>query len=128
MRANSLDLRQRVVDYVRNGGAKTEAARLFKVCRKTVYNYLAADARGRLAPKKSWGGWRKLDPARLAAHIKERPDATLEELQDAFKVCPSAIWKRLRQLGITLKKSHHLSRTRRGAALALRPRRRGAGR
>ena len=128
MRANSLDLRQRVVAYVRDGGAKTEAVRLFKVCRKTVYNYLAADEAGKLAPKKSWGNWRKLDPAKLAAHVKAHPDATLEELQDAFKVCPSAIWSRLRQLGITLKKSHHLPRARPGATLALRPGNRATGR
>ena len=127
MKASSLDLRQRVVAYVRDGGDKTEAARLFKVCRKSVYNYLEADDRGGLEPKRSWGAWRKLDPAKLAAHIKRHPDATLQELQEAFKVCQSAIWKRLRQLGITLKKSHHLPRTRRGATLALRASNRGAG-
>jgi transposase len=104
MKANSTDLRERIVAYVKAGGAKTQAARLFKVCRKSVYNYLAADKAGTLAPKTSWGRWRKLDPEKLAARVKERPDATLWELQTHFKVSHHAVWKRLRQLGITLKK------------------------
>ena len=104
MKANSKDLRERIVAYVKTGGAKTEAARLFKVCRKTVYNYLEADRRGTLAPKTSWGKWRKLDPEKLRAQVKEQPDATLEELGTHFKVSTHAVWKRLRQLGITLKK------------------------
>jgi len=128
MKANSMDLRERIVAYIKAGGAKTEAVRLFKVCRRSVYNYLEADALGKLAPKTSWGSWSKLDPAKLKAHLKAHPDATLGELQAVFKVCPSAIWKRLRQLGITLKKSHRLSRGRCGAALALQARARGTRR
>ena len=33
----SIDLRQRVVDFVRQGGSKSEAARLFGVSRGRVY-------------------------------------------------------------------------------------------
>ena len=108
MKANSLDLRERIVAHVRAGGSKTGAARLFKVCRKSVCNYLAAERTGTLAPKTSWGSWRKLDPGKLRAHVKKHPDATLGELQAVFKVCQFAIWSRPRQTGFTLKKKSPL--------------------
>ena len=105
MKAKSADLRLRVLAFVEQGGGKTEAARIFGICRKSVYNYLDAGKAGNLEPKKSWGTWRKLDPDKLAAHSKAHQDATLEELAGHFGVCATTVWKRLGQLGITLKKS-----------------------
>jgi hypothetical protein len=78
-----------VVKFIQSGGAKTEAARRFALGRSSVYRYLDADKKGALAPKKSWGKWRKLDPAQLSAHVKKHPDATLKELQKVFGVSSS---------------------------------------
>jgi transposase len=86
------------------------------------YRYLAAAQTGTLAPKKSWGHWRKLDPQKLQIHVKEHPDATLKELQRVFTVSHHAVWVRLRQLGFTLKKTHKISRAQRGATMAVPPR------
>jgi transposase len=80
MKAYSLDLRRRIVAYVQNGGGKTEAARRFGVGRDTVYRYLDADAANTLAPKTTWGHWRKLDPQRLAQHVQAHADDTLVEI------------------------------------------------
>ncbi len=128
MKAYALDLRERVVKFVQNGGSKAEAARRFDLGRRTVYRYLAAAQKGTLAPKKSWGSWRKLDPQKLQTHVKAHPDATLEELQKVFAVSHHAVWVRLRQLGFTLKKTHQVSRAQRSAALALPARTGKAGR
>ena len=57
MKAYTIDLRERIVEFVKDVGAKTEAALRFKVSRKTVYRYLEAAAAGRLTPKRSWGRW-----------------------------------------------------------------------
>jgi transposase len=127
MKAYALDLRERVVKFVQAGGSKAEAARRFQIARRTVYRYLAAAQRGALAPKVSWGHWRKLDPQRLCAAVKRNPDATLKELQAVFGVSHHAIWVRLNQLGLTLKKKHQLSRARRSATLAVPPRTRRFG-
>jgi transposase len=35
--AYSLDLREKVVEYIENGGSITSAARLFRVGRATIY-------------------------------------------------------------------------------------------
>ena len=69
MRAYALDLRERVVKFLNAGGSKAEAARRFDLGRRTVYRYLAAAQKGALAPKESWGTWRKLDPQKLRAHV-----------------------------------------------------------
>jgi transposase len=105
MKAYTLDLRERVVQFVAGGGTRAEAARLFRLGERTVYRYLAAAKTNTLAPKTSWGHWRKLDPAQLQAHVRHQPDATLQELQRVFGVSHNAVWVRLRQLGFTLKKN-----------------------
>jgi len=122
MKAYALDLRERVVQFIQQGGSKAEAARRFSLARSSVYRYLEAAQQGTLAPKKSWGHWRKLAPQKLQAHVQKHPSATLKELQAVFGVSHHALWVRLRQIGFTLKKTHKISRTQRGAALALPPR------
>ncbi|MGH9447808.1 MAG: IS630 transposase-related protein [Terriglobia bacterium] len=119
MKAYALDLRERVVKFIQGGGSKVEAAQRFDLARSSVYRYLAAADAGALTPKKSWGHWRKLDPKKLQIHIEKHPDATLMELQNALNVSHNAIWVRLKQLRITLKKTHKISRAQRGATLAL---------
>ena len=100
MKAYSLDLRKRVVRFVNE---KAAASRRFGVARCVVYRYLAADRQGTLAPRTSWGGWRKLDPEALAAGVRRSPDATLHELGKRFGVSHHTVWKSLRKLGFTLK-------------------------
>jgi len=126
MKAYALDLRERVVKFIREGGSKVEAARRFDLARSTVYRYLDAVQTDTLAPKKSWGHWRKLNPQKLKVHVQQHPDATLKELQDVFGVSHQAIWVRLGQLGFTLKKTHQIPRAQRGPAVALPPRTRTA--
>jgi transposase len=122
MKAYALDLRERVVKFIQGGGSKAEAARRFALGRSSVYRYLAAVQAGTLAPKTSWGHWRKLDPQKLRAHVQKHPDATLKEIQAVFGVSHHAVWVRLGQLGFTLKKTHKISGAQRGAAVALPPR------
>ena len=114
MKAYALDLRERVVKFVQGGGSKAEAARRFDLARSSVYRYLVAAKQDALAPKTSWGHWRKLDLRKLQVHVKSHPDATFKELQNVFGVSHQAIWVRLGQLGFTLKKTHKISRAQRG--------------
>jgi transposase len=119
MRAYTLDLRERVVKFVQGGGTRTEAAKHFSLGIRSVYRYLAAAKTATLAPKTTWGGWRKLDPVKLAAQVRQHPDATLHELKAVFRVSHNAVWVSLRQLGITLKKTRKIPGAQRGATVAL---------
>ena len=113
MKAYSLDLREKIVNYVNKGGTRAKAAEVFGVGLRTVYRLLAAHKGGRLKPKASWGRWRKVDPARLREEVGRSPDATLAELGEALGACAMAVCHALRRLGITRKKKRRS--TRRGA-------------
>ncbi len=105
----SVDLRKRVIGFVRDGGSKAEAARRFSVNRGRVYVWLAlAEDQlepGKPGPKKA----RKIDMQRLAEAIKAQPDRLQKELAADFGVRPSAIHHACKRLGITRKKTVALS-------------------
>ena len=96
----SLDLRERAVSYVRNGGRQADAIRLFQIDRKTLYHWLHAPS---LAPKVCGLRRGKLDKVALAAHVLDVPDALLRERAAAFGVSSVAIFRALRQMDIRKK-------------------------
>jgi len=96
----SVDLRERVVSYVRGGGSATQAACLFQVGRSTLYRWLNMPD---LRPKPAKERRRKLDKAALAAHVRDYPDALLKERAAHFGVHINAIWVALKKLKVTKK-------------------------
>jgi len=100
----SVDLRERVVGYVRAGGSADDAAEMFQVGRSTVYRWLDAPD---LRPKPAKERRRKLDKGALAAHVRDVPDALLRERAKHFGVSVNAIWVAVRKLKIT-KKNHQI--------------------
>ena len=51
-------------------------------------------------------GFKKIDPEKLKAYVKEHPDHTQKEMAEAFGCCNQAISKALRRCGITRKKKN----------------------
>ena len=84
----SVDLRERVVSYVRGGGSRTQAAQLFQVGRTTLCRWLnSSDLRPQPAKERR----RKLDKAAFATHVLDYPDALLRERAVHFGVHINAI-------------------------------------
>jgi transposase len=115
-RAYSQDLRERVMAAVDSGTGAYAAASIFQVSVSYIYKVLGRRRRTGETSARPWAGGPK---PKLAAHdealrarIMSKPDATLAELQawllaeHNVKVSIGCLWKRLRQLGLTLKKSH----------------------
>lgn len=96
----SLDLRKRVVNYVRSGNPQTEASRFFDVDRKTIYSWLNRET---LSAKPHGTRRRKLDSTELAAHVRDNPDALLRERAAHFNVSTSSIWSALKKMNIVKK-------------------------
>ena len=96
----SLDMRTRAVGYVRSGGLRKEACRIFKIDPKTLYNWLRRDD---LSPKVCGPRRRKLDKVALRDHVRDYPDALLRERASHFHVSEVAIWKALKQMNIVKK-------------------------
>jgi transposase len=106
----SPDLRQRVVEFVRGGGSKAEAARRFKVGEASVYRWLKPGGLmyQRPGPRRA----HKLDWEQLRRHVETQPDQTQAERARHFQVSRHCIWNALRKLGVTHKKKTGLFRTR----------------
>lgn len=111
MQAYSMDLRERVVADRVAGLGTAEVARKYRVSpawvRRLLHRYRAT---GQVAPKRRTQ-YRAplLQPylQHLAAEIEARPDATLAELRAAVGVPVSlpTVWRAVRRLGMTVKKS-----------------------
>jgi transposase len=114
MNAYSEDLRKKIVEALRRGMTKSEAARSFGVSRSSVKRYAKLADEGRtLAPKKRPGSKPKMDESAtklLEADAHKRPAATLSErrefLQKAagLRVSESTVSRMLRRLGWSRKK------------------------
>lgn len=104
-------LKQRVLDLYDEGHRTRAIARQLRVseswCRRVKQ-------RRHEPPRKIGGGRLRLDAAaqaRLGEWVKERPDATLEELRRriaaelGISISTGALWNTLRRMKLTLKKS-----------------------
>jgi putative transposase len=80
--AYSLDLRQKVVNYVENGGSITKAAAIFKVGRATIYRWLGRED---LRPTQVKHRQRKLDWEALKKDVEKNPEARLVERARTFR-------------------------------------------
>ena len=101
-----MDLRERAIAFIDEGGSKVDACRIFKIGHNTIYLWIRQrEERGTVEPKvRGKYKTRLLDDAKLSEHVKANPDATLVEIAEVFSVSHVAIWKALRRLKITHKK------------------------
>src|ERR1700728_2534377 len=111
----SLDLRERVVDYVEAGHSRRAAAAHFRVSPSFVINLMTAfRERGAVAPK-ALGGWRhsKLDPHRvfILRRVAEKDDISMPELAgelhaaSGVKADPASLSRWIIRNGLSFKKS-----------------------
>jgi transposase len=132
MKIYSSDLRKRVVAAVRNGEMSQAAiAKAFSVSLGTVENWWRSwRATGRTAPLPRAGGNRRiLQPyaAQIQHVVKQRPDATLEELCAAVEAAthvhttPSMMCRELHLLKLPRKKVTARQSTRYPARTTLAP-------
>lgn len=114
----SPDLRTRVIAAVDGGQGAYSAAALFRVSVSYIYKALGrrrttGEATARAAGRGPAPKLAAYDVA-LRARVAEEPDITLAELQSwllaehAMKVSVGCLWKQLRRLGLTLKKSRNM--------------------
>ena len=72
----SLDLRQKVINFVENGGRITKAAHTFGIGRASIYRCLS---RPILSATKVKSRQRKLDRKELEKDIKQNPESKLAD-------------------------------------------------
>ena len=117
-KAYSMDLRERVVAAYDEGTRPSVIVRQFRVSKAWVYRLLQRRREnGSIEPLRGQPGRKsKLKPhmEELRKQVEDNPDATLEELREklSIKVGMGTLWRALRALKFTLKKSHARRRTR----------------
>jgi transposase len=115
-RAYSQDLRERIIVAVESGTGAYAVASIFQVSVSYIYKALGRRRTTGEISARPWAGGQKPKLAAydgaLRSQVMNEPDATLAELQawlidkHGIKVSIGCLWKRLRHLGLTLKKSH----------------------
>ena len=115
--AYPVEFRRLVLADCDAGLGTTATARKFGVCPAWVRRLKQhrRERDGDIAPRTGGGSKpAKVDRAKLAELVRARPDATLLELADGLGVAcaKSAIWKALRQLKLSYKKSRSAPRSR----------------
>ncbi len=103
-----IDLRSRVLSYLEMGHTQKEACDVFKISRKTIYNWLSLKKRtGGLSLCRSHRYQTSLfQEDKLKDYIRTHSDAYLVDIAVAFQGSISGVCRALKRLGITRKKSH----------------------
>ena len=70
----SLDFRQKVINFVENGGTITKAAHTFGIGRASIYTWLS---RPKLSATKVKSRQRKLDWKELEKDVKQNPESSI---------------------------------------------------
>lgn len=116
MESYSIDLRKKVLAAYDRGKKTQEIAEMFGVSKAWARRVKQRRREhGELGPRPRIGNHPvKVDRARLAELVEQRPDATLAELRERLGVeCSiSAVWRALRDLGMSFKKRPSTPRSR----------------
>lgn len=92
--------------YLKSGHTQREARDTFHISLSAINKWSQQYHKtGEIEKKPLNRSFKKLDPEKLKAYVKEHPDAYQKEMAEALGCSPSGIHKALRRLGITHKKN-----------------------
>jgi len=96
----SLDLRERVVEFVEQGGSVSKAVKNYQVSRATIYRWLGRED---LQPTRITRRKRKLDWEAVKKDVEQNPDLKLSDRAKNFGVRTNAVWYAIKEMKITRK-------------------------
>ena len=101
--------RIRIVEYRQEGHTLVQTSKIFKVNVSTIRAWeKRLREEGSLADREIKRPFKKIDPEKMKAFMKDNPDAYLKEIAKVFNCCQSAVRKALDRLKITRKKNDAL--------------------
>ena len=100
----SVDLRVKVLGYIKQNKSRQEASKIFGVHINTIDRWLKLQKRGNLRDPKPKRPWKKIDPIVLLEAVQNNPGWTLSNFANLFKVTTAAICLSFKTLKITRKK------------------------
>jgi len=104
-REYSIDLRDRVIEYIKKGASYKEASSRFKVSISALGRwYRRYKNEGHYKARKHPGAKRKIDLNALEEYIQNNPNSKIKDLSKKFMVSTYAISYWLNNLGFSYKK------------------------
>ena len=100
----SLDLRKKVVNYIKEGGSRKDACKIFKISLRTLGKWLKKSSNGDLSDPTPKRPWKKINPNELIQLVSQNPNYKLEDFAKIFNVTKVAICLAFKTLKITRKK------------------------
>ena len=101
----TLDLREKVIRYLKRGHSQKSCAEVFSLHLSTVQRWWTRyTSEGHVNPRKRLGSKGKIDPQVLIEYVKSHPDQTLKQIGAHFGVTDVVIFQRLQQQGFSYKK------------------------
>lgn len=103
----SIDLRSKVLSYLEDGHTQKETCEVFGIGNKTLYNWLRLKQEtGSIALRRAKQyKTSKFEEGKLKDYVSSHCDAYLSEIARAFKGSTSGVYRALKRLNITRKKS-----------------------
>ena len=112
----SADLRLAAVKrYLGSGDTYAQTGKIFDVDSSSVQRWVRQyKETGDLSDKPLKRSFKKIDPEKLRAYLKDQFDATQQEIADEFGCSNQAVSKALKRLNLTRKKNAPLQRAQTG--------------
>ena len=104
-RQYSIDLKERVIEYIKLGNDQKTSAKIFMVSKSSVSRWwIRYKKEGIIEPKARLGSKGKIDPNQLKIYVENNEDKTLAEIARVFKASICSVYRRLKKLGFSYKK------------------------
>ena len=101
----SLDLRQKVIEFIDSGNSQRHASKIFKISKTTINRWcLRYKNEGHYKSRKRLGSKAKIDKESFALYIQNNPNATSDSIGKAFGMSASGARYWLRAIGFSYKK------------------------
>ena len=103
----SVDLRERVLNYLEKNPDKKGASSLFQVGIATIYRWIdRKKSKGNVEPFRRKYAYKKIDDQKLIEYVDANPDHFLSEIAKHFGLTLQSIFYALKRLKIIRKKDH----------------------
>ncbi len=102
----SLDLREKVINYIKNGNSQKSATEVFNLHRNTVNRWIMRYKKeGHYNERQRPGFKSKINKSEVESFVQNNPDVKLTEVGKKFGVSSGHAGRILKQLGFTYKKN-----------------------
>src|ERR1700729_336805 len=105
----SIDLRKKVISFLKIGNSQKEAARVFEISPTTVNKWhVRYKKEGHFLPRKRIGAKVGIDKSKFIEYVLQNPNAKAADIGKIFSISASGTRYWLKVLGFGYKKSLHL--------------------